>query len=283
MAILVTGGGGKTSKAVSSQLKDAGIPFVVGSTRGVQASSQGVDAVKFDWTDESTYPIPFEHEFSNGEKITAVYIVPGPAADPSPAINSFVDYAVKEHGVKRFVLCGGETLKKGGPYVGTVWSHFEEVGAEYLVLRPTWFLENYLDWFYLTLKNENKIYTCAGDATMAFISTEDIAALAIKGLTSEEPFNCDFAVHGPELVTHDQLAEKFSKLLGRKIEHVRVTQEKRASMLAEAGFPAAFAQFIAYLEANVWNKEVDEATARVTGKKLMTCDEFIAKHKTVWL
>lgn len=140
MAILVTGGGGKTSKAVSSQLKDAGIPFVVGSTRGVQASLQGIDAVKFDWTDESTYPIPFEHKFSNGEKITAVYIVPGPAADPSPAINSFVDYAMKEHGVKRFVLCGGETLKKGGPYVGTVWSHFEEVGAEYLVLRPTWFL-----------------------------------------------------------------------------------------------------------------------------------------------
>ncbi|KAF4570974.1 hypothetical protein EYR36_001757 [Pleurotus pulmonarius] len=282
MAILVTGGGGKTSKAISSQLKDAGIPFVVGSTRGTSASLPGIEAIKFDWTDESTYSTPFQHEFPGGEKITAVYIVPGPAADPSPSINAFVDYAMKEQGVKRFVLCGGESLKKGGPYVGTVWSHFEEVGAEYLVLRPTWFLENYLDWFYLPLKNEDKIYTCAGDATMAFISTEDIAALAIKGLTSEKPFNCDFAVHGPELVTHDQLAEKFSKILGRKIEHVRVTQEKRAVMLTEAGFPAAFGQFLAYLEANVWNKEVDEATARVTERKLLSCDEFITKHKAVW-
>lgn len=157
-----------------------------------------------------------------------------------------------------------------------------------------------MDWFYLPLKNEDKIYTCAGDATMAFISTEDIAALAIKGLTSEKPLNCDIAVHGPELVSHDQvcstgvellqihdnfiqLAEKFSKILGRKIEHVRVTQERRAAMLTEAGFPAAFAQFIAYLEANTWNKEVDEATARVTGKKLVSCDEFIAKHKSAWL
>ena len=64
---------------------------------------------------------------------------------------------------------------------------------------------------------------------------------------------------------------------------MRVTQEKRAAMLTEAGFPAAFSQFIAYLEANVWNKEVDEATARVTGKKLLSCDEFIAKHKAIWL
>lgn len=62
----------------------------------------------------------------------------------------------------------------------------------------------------LPLKNENKIYTCAGDATIAFISAEDIAALAIKGLTSEKPFNCDFTVHGPELVTHDQVREYLS-------------------------------------------------------------------------
>ncbi|KAF4565701.1 hypothetical protein EYR36_002279 [Pleurotus pulmonarius] len=254
MAILVTGAGGKTSKAVIPQLQDAGIPFIVGSTRGASASSPGIDAVKFDWTDKSTYPIPFQHEFPNGEKITAVYIVPGPVAEPSPAINAFVDYAMKEQGVKRFVMCAGETLKKGGPFVGEVWSHFEEVGAEYMVLRPTWFLENYLDWFYLPLKNENKIYTAAGESTMAFVSAEDIAALAIKGLTAETPFNRDFAVHGPELVTHDQLAEKFSKALGRKIEHVNVTEEKRAAMLTDAGFPAGFAQFMAWLEAHAQSK-----------------------------
>ena len=53
------------------------------------------------------------------------------------------------------------------------------------------------------LQNESKIYTCSGDATMAFVSAEDITALAIKGLTSEKLVNCDFAVHGPELGTHD--------------------------------------------------------------------------------
>ncbi|KAL4252829.1 NAD(P)-binding domain superfamily protein [Pleurotus pulmonarius] len=286
MAILVTGGGGMTSRAVASQLKDTGIPFVIGSTRGASASSPGIEAVKFDWTDKSTYPNPFQHVFPGGEKITAVYLVPGPlhAGDPNPAINAFVDYAMTEHGVKRFVLCGGVVLKKGGPWhLDDVWSHFKEVGAEYMVLRPTWFLENYLDWFLLPLKNENRIYTCAGDTTLAFISIEDIASLAIKGLTSDELFNCDFTVHGPELVTHDQLAEKFSKILGRKIEHVKLTEEERAAMLTEAGFPSAFSKFGAYLEANIWDREIDDATARVIGKKLITCDEFIEKHESVWL
>ncbi|KAG5222774.1 ergot alkaloid biosynthetic protein [Salix suchowensis] len=218
MAILVTGAGGKTSKAVILQLKDAGISFIVGSTRGASASSPGVDAVKFDWTDESTYPISFQHAFPNGEKITAVYIVPGPVAEPSPVINAFVDYAMKEQGVKRFVMCAGETLKKGGPFVGkcgpiskmsaqSIWfsdrlgswvsCDINDKGLEGVGLHC---VENYLDWFYLPLKNENKIYTCAGNSTMAFVSAEDIAALAIKGLTAEKPFNRDFAVHGPELV-----------------------------------------------------------------------------------
>lgn len=189
-----------------------------------------------------------------------------------------------EHGVKQFVLCGGVVLKKGGPWhLDDVWSHFKEVGAEYMVLRPTWFLENYLDWFLLHLKNENRIYICAGDTTSAFISVEDIASLAIKGLTSDEPFNCDCTVHGPELVTHDQLAEKFSKILGRKIEHIKLTEEERAAMLTEAGIPPAFSKFGAYLEANICDKEIDDATVRVIGKKLITCDEFIAKHKSVWL
>ncbi|KAF4597040.1 hypothetical protein EYR40_007490 [Pleurotus pulmonarius] len=224
MAILVTGGGGMTSKAMAIQLKAAGTPFLVGSTRGANASAPGIDAVKFDWTDASTFSLPFQHSFPNGEKITAVYIVPGP-----------------------------------------LLTH------------------NYLAWYLPPLKNESKIYTCSGDATMAFVSAEDIAALAIKGLTSEKPFNCDFAVHGPELVTHDQLAEKFSKILGRKIEHVKLTEEQRVAKMMEFGFPATAAKFGASLEANVWDKEWDDTTARVTGKKLVTCDDFIERHKAAWL
>ncbi|KAL4262458.1 NAD(P)-binding domain superfamily protein [Pleurotus pulmonarius] len=262
MAILVTGGGGMTSKAMAIQLKAAGIPFLVGSTRGANASAPGIDAVKFDWTDASTFSLPFQHSFPNGEKITAVYIVPGPLADPGPAINAFVDYAMKEQGVKRFVVCAGGSTKKGDSRIGAVWAHLEDVGAEYLVLRPTWFIDNYLAWFLPPLKNESKIYTCSGDATMAFVSAEDIAALAIKGLTSVKPFNCDFAVHGPELVTHDQLA---------------------VAKMMEIGFPAEASKFAAYMEANVWDKEWDDTTAKVTGKKLVTCDEFIEKHKAAWL
>ncbi|KAF4597039.1 hypothetical protein EYR40_007489 [Pleurotus pulmonarius] len=283
MAILVTGGGGMTSKAMAIQLKAAGIPFLVGSTRGTNASAPGIDAVKFDWTDASTFPLPFQHSFPNGEKITAVYIVPGPLADPGPAINAFVDYAMKEQGVRRFVVCAGGSTKKGDPHIGAVWAHLEDVGAEYLVLRPTWFIDNYLAWYLPPLKNESKIYTCSGDATMAFVSAEDIAALAIKGLTSEKPFNCDFAVHGPELVTHDQLAEKFSKILGRKVEHVKLTEEQRVAKMMEIGFPAEASKFAAYMEANVWDKEWDDTTAKVTGKKLVTCDEFIEKNKAAWL
>lgn len=55
-------------------------------------------------------------------------------------MNTFVDYAIQEHGVKRFVLMGGTSSEPGGQHVGKVWSHLLERGVDYCVLRPTWFM-----------------------------------------------------------------------------------------------------------------------------------------------
>ena len=45
--------------------------------------------------------------------------------------------------MKRFVVCAGGSTRKGDPRLGAVWAHLEDVGAEYLVLRPTWFIGKY--------------------------------------------------------------------------------------------------------------------------------------------
>ena len=45
-------------------------------------------------------------------------------------MNAFVDYAVKEHGVKRFVLIGGSSTELNGPNIGKVWQHFPDLNVE---------------------------------------------------------------------------------------------------------------------------------------------------------
>lgn len=140
MAVLLTAGTGKTSLGIARHLQDANIPFLLASRRGDAAAPSGMPATKFDWLDPSTFKNPFQHKSPGAEGFRAVYLVAPVMADPTAPINAFVDYAVKEHGVKRFVLMGGSSSEPGGHHVGKVWQHLMDIGVEYCVLRPSWFM-----------------------------------------------------------------------------------------------------------------------------------------------
>lgn len=140
MAILLTGGTGKTAIRIAELLQDAKLPFLLASRRGKTAAPSGMPATKFDWLDSSTFERPFHYEFPGGEGISSIYLVAPEIADPAPPMNAFIDYAIKEHGVKRFVLIGGSSTEPGGHHVGKVWQHLLDVGIPYCVLRPSWFM-----------------------------------------------------------------------------------------------------------------------------------------------
>lgn len=144
MAILLTGGTGKTAIRTARLLQDAKIPFLLASRRGEAAAPSGMPATKFDWLDSSTFANPFEQKFPDGDTISAVYLVAPSVADPSTSMNAFVDYAVKKHGVKRFVLLGGSNTEVGGHHVGKVWQHLLEIDLGCCVLMPTWFMGRFL-------------------------------------------------------------------------------------------------------------------------------------------
>lgn len=142
MAILVTGGTGKTSLQLAYHLQATSIPFLLASRNAQLTAPPRMKAIKFDYTDPSTYQNAFAHSFPHDEVITAVYLVAPEIPDPVPVMNAFVDVAV-QNGVKRFVLLGGSDLEKGGDYIGGVWQHLDDLGVEYTVLKATWFMGSY--------------------------------------------------------------------------------------------------------------------------------------------
>ena len=138
MAILLTGGTGKTSVRCARLCKDAGIPFILASRKAVSTSD--MPAVKFDYGDPSTFENAFNHELVNGEKITAVYLVMPEIPDPVPAMIAFIDYAVENHGVRRFVFLTGSMTEPGPIFAGPVWQHLKHIGVDHTVLRCSWFM-----------------------------------------------------------------------------------------------------------------------------------------------
>jgi festuclavine dehydrogenase len=152
MAILLIGGAGKTGSGIARSLQDANIPFLLGSRREKDGAPAGMPAVSFDWFDASTWDNPFQYKFPNGEILIAVYMIAPRTNDPDALIISFVDRAVK-HGVKRFVVLGGTSTQLGGAaLLGRAWQYLIDIGAEYCILRPTWFMGMLpLIYFYLAL------------------------------------------------------------------------------------------------------------------------------------
>ena len=96
-------------------------------------------ATKLDWVKSTNFSKPLQHKhLSTSDRFSAVYIVAPRAANPANPMNSFVDYAIKEYGVKRFVLIGDSSPKPGGLHVEKVCQRFLHRGVEHAMLRPTW-------------------------------------------------------------------------------------------------------------------------------------------------
>ncbi|KIW93558.1 uncharacterized protein Z519_06163 [Cladophialophora bantiana CBS 173.52] len=282
MAILLTGGTGKTSIRVASLLQDAKVPFLLASRRGQAAAPEGMPAVKFDWLNPSSYDDPFKYRFPDQEKISAVYLVSPEIPDPAPPMNAFIDLAVEKHQVKRFVLLAGNSVEKGSHHVGKVWQHLIDIGVEYCVVRATWFMEQE---HLTTIKNENKLYTACGDGKAPFISATDIAAVAFRALTDKAPQRCDYRLLGPELLSYDEIAVKLSNGLGRKIDHVRLSAEDNVQRYIEAGCPEHYAALLTLLEtmtAQGTEERMNNDVEKVTGRPPITFDDWVQVHKSIW-
>ncbi|KAG9236061.1 hypothetical protein BJ875DRAFT_248469 [Amylocarpus encephaloides] len=286
MAILLTGGTGKTSTRIAQQCLDANTPFVIASRKGQSGVAEDMHGTKFDWLDPSTFQNPFQHKFPNGEKIDTVYLVAPDSGDLGSIINPFIDIC-KEKGVKKFVYFTGSTCENGSGFGGEVWNKLHEIGEEYTVLRATWFMDNFIHWNHgNTIKNENKINSACGDGKIPFISANDIARMAFTVLTKPMKLENSYRLIGPELLTFDQCADILTRVLGRKIIHVKLSQQESfEKYMQEGGHSETMAKLLSNVE--VWSSYGSESfegddVQKVTGQEPEHFEKWVGDNRGAW-
>lgn len=138
MATLILGGAtGNIGSILAKILHERGTPFVIGTRDPSRAPEQYKSVAKFDWSDPSTFENPFKADPTTDRVFfTTPYIF-----KPFPLVKPFIDYAVSK-GVKRFVMVGGTSGNKdpNGPVSDPVWDYLANLGVDYVILRPTWFI-----------------------------------------------------------------------------------------------------------------------------------------------
>lgn len=189
-------------------------------------------SVKFDWTDGTTYNNPFEHEQAKDSPITAVYLVGLESDNRSELIISFIHLAVSK-GVRRFVLLSSAEIEEGGPLFGQAHGELHKLGdeakLEWTVLRPHFFMENFIErgyggYHWQTIMEQGKIYSAAGKGKKPYISARDIAATAYRALVDEKPHNADLYITGPESLTYDDVSFPSTLDLRRCTDSTRLLQ-----------------------------------------------------------
>ena len=124
---LVLGGTGKTGRRVVERLRARGVAVRVGSR-----------ALPFDWNDRSTWAAALDG-------VSAAYIsyYPDLAIDGAPdAVGAFARLAA-ERGVQRLVLLSG----RGEPEAQRAERAVQAAGAEWTVVRCSWFAQNFSESF----------------------------------------------------------------------------------------------------------------------------------------
>lgn len=272
MSVLITGGTGKTGRRLAERLRARRVDFRVASRT----------ACRFDWADRTTWDAALEG-------VSALYLVPPPGGGDPAAMIDFTRLALMR-GAGRVVLLSASLLPAGGPGAGQVhaWliDHAADWAADWAVLRPSWFMQNFSEGQHLaTIRDEDRIYSATGQGRVAFLSADDIATAAAVALTRSEPVRAEFILTGPAALSYDAAAELIGQAAGRRIEHVPLSVEALAGRHRAAGLPPMSAQILAGMDALIAGGAEDRTTTSVrdlTGAAPIAFDDFCQASAPVW-
>ena len=265
--VLVTGATGTTGSRVADQLAAQGTR-VRAASRKPGAAPAGASAaapagaphpqVRFDWYDPATHDAALDG-------VTALYLVPPVGAlDQAAVMVPFLERA-RAAGIRRAVLLSSSALEAGGPATGAVHAVLGDLFAEWAVLRPSWFMQNFTGRHTHadTVRESGVLRTATADGRVGFVDAEDIAAVAVRALTDPVAPNTDLLLTGPQALSYAEVAATLTEAMGRPVRHERLTFEEMRDRLTAEGVPPEFAAMLAGLDRSIAEGAEDRVTDTV--------------------
>ncbi|GAA0446112.1 NAD(P)H-binding protein [Streptomyces olivaceiscleroticus] len=258
---LVIGATGTTGSRTAAQLSAAGHHLRAASRRGTPVP--GAEPVRFDWYDPATHGAAL----AGADRL---YLVP-PVGDLDPAavMLPFLRQA-RAAGVRRAVLLSSSAIPEGGPAVGAVHRELPGLFEEWAVLRPSWFMQNFLGGHVHaeSIREHGTLLSATGNGRVGFVDADDIAAVAVRALTDERAPGTDLILTGPEALGYDDIAAILTEVSGRPVVHRSLTHDELHAHLAKE-LPTEFAALLADLDRAIADGAEDRTTdtvRRLTGR-----------------
>lgn len=259
--ILVLGATGKTGSRVAARLQQLEIPVRAGHRRA---------AIPFDWQNSTTW-----HTALQGVKKLYLSFQPDLAVPGAiDTLEHFCQQAVNR-GVQKIVLLSG----RGEDEARQAEDVVKNSGADWTVLRASWFMQNFSESFILDDLLNGQVYLPPGEIPEPFIDAEDIADAAVAALTQPGHSNTLYELSGPRLMTFAQAVGEIALASEREIHYQQVPVADYVDYLREAQLPAEMIALLEYLFSTVLdgrNASVTDGIQRSLGRAPRDFSAYIA-------
>ena len=161
----------------------------------------------------------------------------------------------------------------------------EASGLRYNVIRPNWFMQNFQTFWAQGINEQGKILLPVGKGKASFIDARDIAAVAVRLLTTHDEDGKAFDLTGPESLDHDDVARILSQETGRNIAYQEIEPQPLRAGFVAAGVPADYADFLiailGYLKQG-YNAPVTDAVKRLLGREPIAFRQYARDERAAW-
>lgn len=162
----------------------------------------------------------------------------------------------------------------------------QESGIPYTFLRPVGFMQNFVNFFGQTIRNQNAFYLPAGEGRVSFIDARDIASVAVNTLVAANNDDDDdrqhigktYSITGDELLTYKQAAEILSEGVGKKINYVDISDEDARKAMKDIGLEdwliEGMMDLYNMIRNDVYAAKITNTVKQITGKKPISLLQF---------
>ena len=268
--ILITSVRGKTGAPLADLLVERDdVEVLGGSTDPSSVERPRVRPTAFSWDDPSGWP-------AATDGVDALYLVRPDRQDAPELVAGLLD--VTGSGTQ-VVLLSEQDADSFAPdsWAPQVERAVRASGRTWTILRPGWFMQVFTDERFLRDDiAAGRLPFPDGGASLAWIDTRDIAAVAEQALLDHSLRGTVHELSGPEALSLPVTAALLSEALGRPVEHVEPSIED--AVAGTEGFQrwelvTTYERVRASVFATVTN-----GVERVTGRPARTLRAFLADH-----
>lgn len=276
--VLVVGATGLVGSAVVDTLVTEG-QQVRASTRDVSKHPEksGVVPVHLDVSEPGTFDAALDG-------VDAMFVLaPAGHADSFGFLAPFLDRALGR--VKKVVVMTASGVEHDDNIpLRRIELKIAASGVKHVILRPSWFAQNFHTYWYQPIKQAGVIPVPAADAKTAFIDARDIGAAAARAIVSDAYDGKAFALTGPEALGYAEAASILSEAGCRTIRYTPIDDATFAANLSGA-LPPDYIGLLVALFGTVrqgFASHVDPSLRTLLGRAPRTLQDYARDHAALF-